>query len=292
MAADRTGILSAQTGHNRMDRRHARKNYETLRQLSDGETLLEFMQRYKNAIKTLQAVGETVPSDEDQAIDFLEKLDQNKYAEFAANLHNDAANKQEMGVADTFPNTLATMYACASRYKIVVNKSRIPSGTGATAAVFTTTIEENAAATTKKDKSQNISEAEQQRRKAQSEKSKAAYMAKRGGNGGRGGGRGSSGRGGGGAGGRGGRGGRGGGSRGDEDGSERPTEGACYTCYPICGILLSQSCIMVWEVASPSQDAATSAVLAESTIHPNHLHRVWPPKHSLLSLQARRIVCM
>ena len=227
--------LSAQTGHNRMDRRQARKEYEVLRQHPDGETLLEFKKRYKHAIETLHAVGETVPSEEDQAIDFLEKLDQNKYAEFAADLHNDAANKQEMRVADTFPNTLAAMYACASRYKIVVNKSRVPAGTTGVAAVFTTTIEENAAASKKDKSSENISEAEQQRRKAQKEKARAAYIiAKRGNEGGkggrgRGGGRNGGGAGRGGHGGRGG--GRGGGSRNDEGGSERhPPEGVCFMC--------------------------------------------------------------
>jgi len=134
--------LSEQTGHSRMNRRVARKAYETLRQ-DEGETLLNFKRRYEDALKTLKASGESTPSDEDQAIDFLEKLDQNKFAEFGADLHNDAANKQEMGVPDTFPDTLAKMYACASRYKIVVNKGRTQTGgLAGTTAVFTTTIEE------------------------------------------------------------------------------------------------------------------------------------------------------
>jgi hypothetical protein len=133
--------LSEQTGHSLMNRFVARRAYETLRQ-DDGETLLNFKTRYEEALKTLKATGEKTPSDEDQAINFLEKLDQNKFAEFGAGLHNDAANKQEMGVPDTFPNTLAKMYAVASRYMVVVNKPRVPTGTVGTAAVFTATIAE------------------------------------------------------------------------------------------------------------------------------------------------------
>ena len=55
---------------------HARQNYSRIHQYPK-ESLAAFKERFMEAIHQLESVSEHIPSDENQAIDFIYKLDHN-----------------------------------------------------------------------------------------------------------------------------------------------------------------------------------------------------------------------
>jgi len=106
--------LAAESGFNTKDRQKTRLLYSNLQQ-NNQETLLSFKEQFDHAIDAMEAVGQNVPSNEDQAIDFLTKLDNSRYAALKVQLENN----QIMGLGK-YPATLADAYKLASTYKFVV----------------------------------------------------------------------------------------------------------------------------------------------------------------------------
>lgn len=61
-------------------RRSARVNYNLCRQ-GNGESLLNFTNRFRQCRDILEAVGEVVPADGVLAVDYLEALDKRIYGD-------------------------------------------------------------------------------------------------------------------------------------------------------------------------------------------------------------------
>ena len=123
---------ASSTGMEDIDKSNARDEYNSLRQ-QPHESAIEFKRRFQNQLKALEAVGETVPPDTQQAIDFLKWLDQKRFAELYVSLQNERAKGH-----DTFPKTLDAACNLASNYKVVVATKGISIG-GGTPTVFATT---------------------------------------------------------------------------------------------------------------------------------------------------------
>ncbi len=69
------------------------------------ESLVAFRQRLDDAIASMQSVGEPVPSQAQQAIDFIFSLDNNRYATFKADLQNNVKQGRAL-----YPQTLSLAY--------------------------------------------------------------------------------------------------------------------------------------------------------------------------------------
>lgn len=83
------------------------------------ETLTRFKERFDAAILALQAVGADVPTAEDQAIEFINRLDKSRFAEFQVELANNVY--LQVGV---YPQSLTDAYNAASRFQVVRTKFR------------------------------------------------------------------------------------------------------------------------------------------------------------------------
>ena len=129
--------LAAESGFNTKDRQKTRLLYSNLQQ-GDEETLLSFKEKFDHAIDAMEAVGQNIPSSEDQAIDFLTKLNNSRYAPLKVQLENN----QIMGLGK-YPATLADAYKLASTFKFVV--ARDNSTTPLSQTVFITSAESAAA---------------------------------------------------------------------------------------------------------------------------------------------------
>jgi len=75
------------------------------RRRNEEETLLSFKEQFDHAI----SMSQTIPSSEDQAIDFLAKLNNTRYAA----LKVQQENNQLMGLGK-YPSTLSDAYKFAS----------------------------------------------------------------------------------------------------------------------------------------------------------------------------------
>ena len=80
----------------------------------------------------MTACGQANPTDEDQAADFIDKLDNARYSEFKANLRNN----NTLGVG-TYPKDLADAFKVASKYVVAASTKRQQSTTVFNEAVFT-----------------------------------------------------------------------------------------------------------------------------------------------------------
>jgi hypothetical protein len=89
------------------------------------EHIVDYKQRFDARLDALTASGNAVPDAEDTATDFLYGLDNNRYADFKAELVNDL----QKGIF-TQPKTLNEIYLLASR-RVVVRTGKENSG-GAT----------------------------------------------------------------------------------------------------------------------------------------------------------------
>jgi hypothetical protein len=79
-AVEDTHVIAA-TGIALLDKRKARRNYDSLRQDPD-ETLVRFKERTDAAVHAMMAYGADSPPDQDQAMDFVERLDKSRYERF------------------------------------------------------------------------------------------------------------------------------------------------------------------------------------------------------------------
>lgn len=91
-------------------KRSARVGYTRCYQ-QGGESLLNFVNRFRQCVSIMEAVGETKPSEETLAIDFLEALDKRVYGEMLRDLKNRSRN----GEAE-FPNSLITANTYVKNY--------------------------------------------------------------------------------------------------------------------------------------------------------------------------------
>ena len=87
-----THIVAA-VGDATVDRARARDDYARLRQ-GQTEYLSRFKERFDNALLALDAVEESVPENEVQAFDFINRLDDSRYAQLKAKLQNNV----QMGI--------------------------------------------------------------------------------------------------------------------------------------------------------------------------------------------------
>lgn len=103
----------AETGFKLKDKHTARTEYYKLVQES-SMTLVQFKRVYGEALKQLEASVPAAerPSDQDQAIDFIKKLDVNRYGGLQSTLDNNAAMK-----LGRYPEDLQKAYSLASKYK-------------------------------------------------------------------------------------------------------------------------------------------------------------------------------
>ena len=97
---------------------HARQNYSRIHQYPK-ESLAAFKERFMEAIHQLESVSEHIPSDENQAIDFIYKLDHITFAKFKTELDN----MVNSGVG-SYPATVNEAYRRASRHKEVIYNNK------------------------------------------------------------------------------------------------------------------------------------------------------------------------
>lgn len=105
-------------------RRNARVGYSRCRQVNK-KTLLSYYNRFKQCIDILTAVGETVPTNQVKAIDFME--DKCDYGDMMRDLKNRVRNNES-----TFPLTLTAAHEYARNY-IPFQSRRLEGGQTATA---------------------------------------------------------------------------------------------------------------------------------------------------------------
>ena len=120
---------TANSGFTVEDKRKSREEYSRMRQQS-SETITQFKERFLQSLDAMKACGQDRPSDEDQAADFVNKLDNGRYAKFKTDL----INNNTLGVG-VFPQTLIEAFTLASRYVVAIN-SRNTQYTQSNEAVF------------------------------------------------------------------------------------------------------------------------------------------------------------
>jgi len=104
--------LAPSSGIDLLDRRKARTDYNSLFQRS-GETVQDFKDRFDRAIQALLAVHERVPDVKDQAVDFIEKLDNKRFALMKSELSNDAMKDKDSYPAQGYEDKFEWSVICA-----------------------------------------------------------------------------------------------------------------------------------------------------------------------------------
>jgi hypothetical protein len=117
------------TGQEIFDQAQARKDYAQLRQ-GNSETLVRFKERFDNCVMALTLRDQHVPSNQIQAIDFIEKLDSVRYSSFQVNIKNTTDQNQ-------LPATLAEAYRRACTFVVAIPKYK--QGNEGIQSVFVTT---------------------------------------------------------------------------------------------------------------------------------------------------------
>jgi hypothetical protein len=117
-----------------IDSTKARKTYNGLLQ-GPSESLNDFKTRTETALRALASYGCQVPTPQEQANDFIDRLDHYRYAEFKAKIDNGI-------IIDGLdpPASLVEAYNKASSFKVVARKlEKTDTGDIKTRAVFITT---------------------------------------------------------------------------------------------------------------------------------------------------------
>ena len=107
----------------------ARKGYTSLSQYT-GESISHFKERFDACLLIMDNAMYDRPSDQDQAVDFIDKLDSTRFGEFQKDIHNNVI----LGIGD-HPESVQAAFTSAAQYMSVA--SRTARSTGAT--VFTST---------------------------------------------------------------------------------------------------------------------------------------------------------
>lgn len=113
-ATHASGVTTADLG---VTRHKTRKIYQSLEQYAH-ESLAMFKQREQAGYVASIAAGNVELAEVDRAFDFMNSLDDNRYAKFKCDLLNDRNSDTE-----TFPKTVQEMYLRASSYLVVSDKS-------------------------------------------------------------------------------------------------------------------------------------------------------------------------
>ena len=123
---------TAETGFKLRDKHEARREYYMLVQLT-SDSLAQFKKVFDHALKQLKSSVplEEYPKDADQAIDFIKKLDPERYGVLQRELDNNAAMK-----IGTYPENLQKAYSTVTQYKLPM--ASIAIGVPSTAAIFVT----------------------------------------------------------------------------------------------------------------------------------------------------------
>jgi hypothetical protein len=132
-------------GREAYDAKNTRKNYAKLEQ-GPTESLVRFKDRFDNAIEALTVRGLHIPDQDEQAMDFIDKLDPTRYYELQVSVANTIA-------PELLPNSLAEAYRRASTYVISVPRFK-PQNDGVQAVFMTTAGKPN---TRNRDKGQQNS---------------------------------------------------------------------------------------------------------------------------------------
>jgi hypothetical protein len=109
----------------------AREEYSACKQGS-FEHILDYKRRFDSKLDALRVSGNTLPTDEDVALDFMYGLDNSRYTEFKVEIVNDLQKGTQLDVGD-----LNKMYVLASR-RVVVKANK--DGGGATFATIDTPV--------------------------------------------------------------------------------------------------------------------------------------------------------
>jgi hypothetical protein len=108
--------VSTSSGDDVFDKHDSRQGYAGLKQ-EPHETLLQFKERFDDAVTTLELRKEHVPPPEDQAIDFIQKLDPLRYAAFQLHVRNNAHSEDP-------PSNLAEAFRRAGTFKVAIVRPR------------------------------------------------------------------------------------------------------------------------------------------------------------------------
>jgi len=122
------------TGNPFTDKQALRQGYNDMKMFS-GETLINLKLRITTALRAMESLKMTIPVDEDQAADFIAKLDQRW-----SSLKTQLANDYIRGMTSAQPKTLMDAYQLAAGWKVIItNPNGMTSTVLATASVITTT---------------------------------------------------------------------------------------------------------------------------------------------------------
>ena len=128
--------IGGTTGLLQYDKLEIRKQYAALKQRA-GEDVFEFVERTRRALEGMEAAEVTPPTDEEQALDFIDRLDPMRFGSLQqATLHNDAVRKD--GEADVgLPLTLRAAAAIARRFKMASTKGVVTVDVSPSSVFFT-----------------------------------------------------------------------------------------------------------------------------------------------------------
>lgn len=116
IAIKKTHII-ASVGNAVIDQAAARKAYNKVQQ-NPHESLVVYKRHFDDAITAMVSVGETKPSEDKLAADFIDRLDNNRYASLKATLTNNVT--MNLG---TYPATLTEAYDLCGKFQVVKTNS-------------------------------------------------------------------------------------------------------------------------------------------------------------------------
>jgi hypothetical protein len=105
--------LAGQGGIEVIDQRNVRNQYMRDRQ-GTSESIVSWYERYANRLEMMKTLKCAEIDDKMQSADFIEKLDNNRFADFKVLLENNVSLK-----IFEYPDTLVKAYEMASRHKVV-----------------------------------------------------------------------------------------------------------------------------------------------------------------------------
>ncbi len=117
-----THSMGSNTGSSLQDKQLAKREYNSLSQ-RDNQSLIDFRDNFQLCLDNLKLASvENAPKDQDQAMDFLDKVNKRLYGELVNTLFNNCGRGHE-----EYPTTLAKAYNICSNYKTVVEPATYPS---------------------------------------------------------------------------------------------------------------------------------------------------------------------
>jgi len=159
--------ISAQTGINIRDRMKVRDAYANLRQ-GPTEALITYKERFNNTLEAMKAVGQKAPRQSDQAVDFVNRLDDERYGDFKALLEN-----HQIFNVGQFPKTVNDAYTFVSKYRNSKPKAQDPGTLAPAAAPASVFITKMSKKKTENKNSENSYKSKNKLRKQKKEESES-----------------------------------------------------------------------------------------------------------------------